>query len=78
MFILYRVITGILLHPVTHRLFHKAGNREERNLKTLCKPVKRPKGSFYQLLKFFIWQAIVRGPSVSTEGPFFCHHKNTI
>jgi hypothetical protein len=24
------------------------------------------------LFKIFIWQAIVRGQSVSTEGPFFC------
>ena len=27
--------------------------------------------------RFFIWQAIVRGQSVSTEGPFFCkRHAN--
>jgi hypothetical protein len=46
------------------------GKALEVEIQEACNEIP-PNGIKQILRKFFIWQAIVRGQSVSTEGPFF-------
>jgi hypothetical protein len=47
------------------------GGRHRSSKIKLNAEIIRDKNSSNSISKIFIWQAIVRGQSVSTEGPFF-------